>query len=83
METDYLWIRNNPALDADVKLRTHGYHYLYEHVPNKKERLEMIYRSMGRAHDWELEKFRVFFLNIRQAKNFLIKGIKEDSLKMF
>ena len=26
METDYLWIRNNPALDADVKLRTHGYH---------------------------------------------------------
>ena len=61
METDYLWIRNNPALDADVKMRTHGYNYVYDHVPNKKERLEMIYRSMGRAHDWELEKFRVFF----------------------
>ena len=59
METDYLWIRGNPAVDSDVKLRTHGYHYVYEHVPNKTERLEMIYRSMGRAHDWELEKFRV------------------------
>jgi hypothetical protein len=59
MHTDYIWVRGNPALDADAKLRTHGYHYLYEHVPNKKERLDMIYRSMGRAHDWELEKFRV------------------------
>ena len=35
MQTDNIWIRNNPALDADVKLRTHGYHYIYEHVPNK------------------------------------------------
>ena len=61
MQTDYLWIKNHPAMDADVKLRTHGYHYLYEHVPNKKERLEMIYRSMGRTHEWELEKFRVYY----------------------
>ena len=50
-------------MDADVKLRTHGYHYLYTHVPNKKERIEMIHRSMGRAYDWELEKFRVFLFN--------------------
>ena len=35
METDYIWIRNNPALDSDVKFRTHGYHYVYDHVPNK------------------------------------------------
>ena len=25
MQTDYIWIRNNPALDADVKLRTHDW----------------------------------------------------------
>jgi len=50
-------------MDADVKLRTHGYHYLYTHAPNKKERIEMIHRSMGRAYDWELEKFRVFLFN--------------------
>ena len=36
MQTDYIWIRINSALDADVKLRTHCYHYIYEHVPNKK-----------------------------------------------
>jgi hypothetical protein len=70
-------------MDADVKLRTHGYHYLYEHVPNKRERLEMIYRSMGRAHDWELEKFRVHLFYSRLAKNSQTKEIKEDSLKMF
>ncbi|MFN9905032.1 MAG: hypothetical protein ACK56F_02760 [bacterium] len=70
-------------MDADVKLRTHGYHYLYEHVPNKRERLEMIYRSMGRAHDWELEKFRVHLFYSRLAKNSQTEEIKEDSLKMF
>ena len=47
-----------------MKLRTHGYHYLYDHVPNKKERLDMIYRSMGRAHDWELERFRVLLFDL-------------------
>ena len=65
MNNDMIWIRNHNALDADVKLRTHGYHYLYDHVPNKKERIEMIHRSMGRAHDWELEKFRVISILIQ------------------
>ena len=31
---------------------------------NKKERLDMIYRSMGRAHDWELERFRVLLFDL-------------------
>lgn len=39
--------------------RTHGYNYLYYHAPNKRERLEMMWRSMGKQYDWELEKFRL------------------------
>lgn len=68
MNSDYIWVRNHNSLDADTKLRTHGYHYIYDHVPNKKERLEMIYRSMGRAHDWELEKFRVSSIKLGWKK---------------
>jgi hypothetical protein len=68
MNNDYVWVRNHNSLDADTKLRTHGYHYVYDHVPNKKERIEMIYRSMGRAHDWELEKFRVNPLSLGWKK---------------
>jgi len=58
MQTDYLWLRDHSSADDWVKGRTHGQHYLYNHVPNKRERLEMIYRSIGRQNDWELEKFR-------------------------
>lgn len=50
-------------LKLTILYRTFGQHYLYYHAPNKKERLEMIWRSMGKAYDWELEKFRVRFLN--------------------
>ncbi len=81
MQTDYLWIKNHPALDGDVKLRTHGYHYLYDNVPNKKERLEMIYRSMGRAYDWELEKFRVYIFINQASKKFPDKGNKRRFVK--
>jgi len=38
----------------------------------------MITRSMGRAYDWELEKFRVNLSLYRLQKNFLIKEIKDD-----
>lgn len=59
MQTDYLWLRQNNYADADAKIRTFGQNYLYYHAPNKRERLEMIWRSIGKAYDWELEKFRV------------------------
>ena len=70
MQTDYLWLRDHSSADDWVKARTHGYHYLYTNVPNKRERLEMIHRSMGRQHDWELEKFRA-------AKKFPDRGNKK------
>lgn len=54
--------------------RTHGYNYLYYHAPNKAERMEMIYRSMGRQHDWELEKFRC-------GKKFPDRGNKKRLIK--
>ena len=41
---------------------------------------------MGKAYDWEMEKFRVLlqFLHIfRCKKNLLIEAIKEDSSKTF
>jgi len=59
MQTDYLWMRDHTQADSWAQARTHGYNYLYYHVPNKRERLEMIYRSMGKQYDWELEKFRL------------------------
>jgi len=52
-------VRDHTQADAWGQARTHGYNYLYYHVPNKRERLEMIYRSMGKQYDWELEKFRL------------------------
>ena len=48
MVNDYLYIRDNSRVDDNCNMRTHGYNYLYYHVPNKGERLEMMYRSMGR-----------------------------------
>ncbi|KAM3136893.1 hypothetical protein pb186bvf_010978 [Paramecium bursaria] len=59
MQQDYLWVRDNQEADSNVKQRTFGQHYLYYHAPNKRERLEMIWRSLGKAYDWELEKFRM------------------------
>lgn len=59
MQQDYIWLRENPAADADPKARTHGQHYLFYHAPNKRERLEMTWRSLGKAYDWEMEKFRM------------------------
>lgn len=54
--------------------RTHGYNYLYYHAPNKRERLEMMWRSMGKQYDWELEKFRL-------QKKFPDKGNKKRFFK--
>mmetsp|Transcript_37950 Transcript_37950/g.58756 ORF Transcript_37950/g.58756 Transcript_37950/m.58756 type:complete len:101 (-) Transcript_37950:438-740(-) len=59
MNSDYIWVRDHTAADSWAQARTHGYNYLYYHAPNKMERTEMIYRSMGAQHDWELEKFRL------------------------
>lgn len=39
--------------------RTHGEHYIYYNTINRAERLEMIYRSIGKQYDWDLEKYRV------------------------
>ena len=74
MQTDYLYVRDNTRVDDNCAMRTHGYNYLYYHAPNKGERLEMMYRSMGRQHDWELEKFRV-------GKKFPDRGNKKRVLK--
>eukprot|EP00178_Gracilaria_changii_P011145 TRINITY_DN3197_c0_g1_i1.p1 TRINITY_DN3197_c0_g1~~TRINITY_DN3197_c0_g1_i1.p1 ORF type:complete len:159 (+),score=4.54 TRINITY_DN3197_c0_g1_i1:101-577(+) len=32
---------------------------MYDRAPNATERLESIYRSMGKQYDWELEKYRL------------------------
>lgn len=58
MASDYLWVRHAP-IEENSKVRTHGYSYLYNRAPNRIERLEMIYRSIGKTYDWELEKFRL------------------------
>ena len=66
-------------------MRTFGQHYLYYHAPNKRERLEMIWRSMGKAYDWEMEKFRVRFLfiySLRCKRNLLIEVTRGDSLRI-
>ena len=76
MQTDYVWLRDHSTADDWVKARTHGQHYLYNHVPNKRERLEMIYRSIGKQNDWELEKFRA-------AKKFPDRGNKKRLWKNF
>ncbi len=78
--TNYFWIRNNPALDADVKLGTHGYQYLYEHVPNKKERLDMIYRSMEELMTGNLNDLEYNIL-IQARKKFPYKGNKKIFFK--
>lgn len=59
MLNDSLWIKNHPAYDNLAQNRTHGQHYLYETVPNRSERIEMIYRSIGRQYGWDLEQFRM------------------------
>ena len=39
---------------------------------------------MGKAYDWEMEKFRVLYiLTFRCKKNSSIEAIKGDSLKTF
>ena len=58
METDYLWLKQDRNPDAATNFRFHGYNYVMKRVPNKQERIEMIYRSMGRQSDWDLEKIR-------------------------
>lgn len=57
MQTDYTWIRSNPV--ENPRQRVHGYNYIYNIAPNRMERLEMIYRSIGKQFDWELERFRL------------------------
>ena len=42
MQTEYTWLRSNPVESANQ--RVHGYNYIYDRVPNRYERLEMIYR---------------------------------------
>ena len=58
MNADYLWVRPAPIEQA-FRYKTHGHIFTYDHAPNTVERMEMIYRSMGKTYDWELEKFRL------------------------
>jgi tricorn protease-like protein len=51
MASDYLWIRNAP-LDQATTFKNHGNVYLYDRAPNRIERLEMMYRSIGKTYDW-------------------------------
>ena len=59
IHTDSLFVRSHPAFDTDSKTRTHGEHFLYYNAPNYDSRMEMIYRSLGRQYDWDIEKYRV------------------------
>lgn len=58
METDNLWMKTHPEAAELEKNRTFGQHYMYDNVPNAKERVEMSFRTMGRQYDWDLEKYR-------------------------
>lgn len=58
METDHIWIRPSP-LQAKNSPSNFGQFYLDAAAPNFREQLEMSYRSLGKAYDWELEKYRV------------------------
>ncbi|KRX00172.1 hypothetical protein PPERSA_10671 [Pseudocohnilembus persalinus] len=51
-------MRENQNL-YQYEILTHGFNYLYSHVPNKVERLEMIWRSIGKQYDFDYEKFRL------------------------
>jgi hypothetical protein len=51
MNADYLWIRHAPVEEGQ-KYRNFGHFFTYDHAPNRVERLEMTYRSMGKAYDW-------------------------------
>lgn len=75
MASDYLWVRHAPVEEGS-KVKNHGYHYLYNRAPNNIERLEMIYRSMGKTYDWELEKFRL-------GRKFVDKGNKRRMYRNF
>ena len=66
MASDYLWVRHAPTEEGS-KVRTHGYSYLYNRAPNRIERLESIYRSIGKTYDWELEKFRLSKKSVDKA----------------
>lgn len=57
MDTDQIWIRNNPRNPVQ-QTNNYGQFYLNEGDSNFKEQLEMSYRTMGRAWDWDLEKYR-------------------------
>lgn len=44
----------------------------------------MIWRSMGKAYDWEMEKFRVYLFFIQQMqKKFIDRGNKRRFFKNF
>ena len=66
MASDYLWVRHAPTEEGS-KVRNHGYSYLYNRAPNRIERLESIYRSIGKTYDWELEKFRLSKKSVDKA----------------
>mmetsp|Transcript_9615 Transcript_9615/g.10828 ORF Transcript_9615/g.10828 Transcript_9615/m.10828 type:complete len:209 (+) Transcript_9615:55-681(+) len=74
MNSDYLWVREHSDADSWARARTHGYNYLYYHVPNRLERIEMIHRSIGKQTDWELEKFRA-------SKKYPDRGNKKRFIK--
>ena len=59
METDNIWIKTHPEQAQLEQTRTFGQHYMYDSVPNSKERVEMSFRSLGRQYDWDLEKYRI------------------------
>ena len=59
MIQDQIWVRTHNSADNVSDQRTLGQHYLYYATPNAAERIEMSYRSIGRIHDWDMEKYRL------------------------
>ena len=59
IKQDATWVQPNPATDLHLNTRNHGHIYINQYAPNYDERMEMTFRSIGRQHDWDLEKFRV------------------------
>jgi len=52
-----VWIKNTPRNNIRQN-NNFGQFYLNERDANFGEQLEMSYRSLGKAYDWDTEKYR-------------------------
>lgn len=59
MIADNNWVKQHSYYEKDPVKRGFGSLYLTPTDINFKEQVEMSFRALGKAYDWELEKFRL------------------------